>query len=114
VLFQLLLFARCCFVLFVESGDLLKAFLNYVRVCMAQCPIVVLSSGRLGVVLGVVTACSRHAEREVVRSACQLITSLRALAGPTGGPFAPATAAAFVEAGATAFHDTPFTSTQRW
>ena len=116
---------------------MLKAFLQYTTVCMAQCPVVVLSSGRLGVVLGVVTACCTHTSRDVVRcvcagalraarvvimavvasfgtlfrsplrgvrSACQLITALRELAGPTGGAYSSALVAAFMEAGACRRH----------
>ena len=108
-------------------GDLLKGFLSYATSCLAQCPIVVVGSGRLGVLLGVVAACCRHSAREVVRyaaserkscllsrqrhlepscvpslfrrSAAQFITALRDLAGPKGGAFAATVAAAFSEAG---------------
>jgi hypothetical protein len=60
---------HCVVVFAPEAGDTLKAFLGVTVACMAQCPAVVLSSGRLGAVLAVVAASCRHSNRDVVRHA---------------------------------------------
>jgi hypothetical protein len=54
----------------------LKAFLAFTTSCLANCPDAVMGSGRMSVVLGMITACCRHTSLDVVRSGYSHTTHL--------------------------------------